>query len=109
MSTSGVDRTDLNPEDAYDVDLRRIDPEERNSLRKGGINSQQGRVEKRMKAARSAGRFKQSALVDQPLREDGRPYKYGGVVPGAGDKIGRQGGYGYAEKPKSLFGKFTGF
>ncbi len=46
MSTSGVDRTDLNPEDAYDVDLRRIDPEERNSLRKGGINSQQGRVEK---------------------------------------------------------------
>ena len=114
MSTSGVDRTDLNPEDAYDVDLRRIDPEERGTLRKGGINSQQGNVEKRMRAARSAGRYKQSALVDQPLREDGRPYKYGRVPFGSTfgglgrveSKVGRQGGYGYADKPKRMFGRF---
>jgi hypothetical protein len=106
MATSGVDRSDRNPEDAYDVDLRRIDPEERQSLRKGGINRQQGRVSKALTAVKAAGRYQKSMAGKDPA---GAPYKYGGVFPGEGDKFGRQGGYGYAEKPSSFFGKFIGF
>ena len=56
MATSGVDRSDRNPYDAYDVDLRRIAPEDRQELRKGGINRKQGRHQG-LKAA-AAGRYK---------------------------------------------------
>mgnify|MGYP003119740158 CR=1 FL=1 len=109
MATSGVDRSDRNPEDAYDVDLRRIDPEDRSELRRGGINKSQGRVEKAMRAMKAAGRYRMGTAYNQPLREDGQPYERGGSklysdleipVPGYGDKFGTQGGYGYAEKPK---------
>ncbi len=114
MATSGVDRSDRNPEDAYDVDLRRIAPEDRQELRKGGINRKQGRVTRGLSAARAAGKYKKGTRFHQPLRQDGIPYERGGSklleeVPGFGDKFGRQGGYGYAEKPKQpglTFGKF---
>ena len=110
MATSGVDRSDRNPEDAYDVDLRRIAPEDRQELRKGGINRRkQGRVTRALSAARAAGKYKKGTMFNQPLREDGIPYERGGSrqleeVPGFGDKFGRQGGYGYAEKPGATFG-----
>ena len=97
MATSGVDRSDRNPEDAYDVDLRRIAPEDRQELRKGGINRQQGRVSRALTAAKAAGRYKKSMAGKDPA---GAPFKHGGVFPGEGDKIGRQGSYGYADKPE---------
>ena len=109
MATSGVDRSDRNPEDAYDVDLRRIAPEDRQELRKGGINKNQGRVTRALSAARAAGKYRKGTMFNQPLREDGIPYERGGSrqleeVPGFGDKFGRQGGYGYAEKPGQPLG-----
>ena len=109
MATSGTERSDRNPEDAYDVDLRRVDPEERTELERGGINKLQGRVANRLKAAKAAGKYRKTQLVYQPLRRDGRPYLRGGSkeysdaeipVPGFGDKFGRQGSYSYAEKPE---------
>ena len=114
MATSGVDRSDRNPEDAYDVDLRRIAPEDRQELRKGGINKNQGRVTRALSAARAAGKYRKGTMFNQPLREDGIPYERGGspeleAVPGYGDKFGRQGGYGYAEKPKRPVGAGPGF
>ena len=115
MATSGVDRSDRNPEDAYDVDLRRIAPEDRQELRKGGINRQQGPVTRALKAAKAAGRYKMGTMYNQPLRDDGSVYLRGGAagydlpVPGRGDAFGPVGGYSYAEKPKRPMGAGPAF
>ena len=108
MATSGVDRSDRNPEDAYDVDLRRI-----------GEDS--GAAQRWHQPAGPCGALKaascwtlQKAAYNQPLREDGSVYLRGGAagyelpVPGRG-AFGPVGGYGYAEKPKRPIGAGPAF
>ena len=53
-----------------------------------------------MRAARSAGKYRQKMEIDYPLGP-------GGDVPGYfdGDRFGRGGGTNYAEKPKRFSGK----
>ena len=62
--TSGAEVSDLRPEQAYDTDLRRLDPEERSSA--ASVNSNQDRVGKFMRAARTAGAYRQRAGIAEP-------------------------------------------
>ena len=96
--TSGGYVTDLNPERAYDVDIRRLDDEEKRTAYAGDIRNekQQNRVEKFLRAKRSAGKFSQKRKFDGPWtnRE--------GQVPAftEGDQFGRAGSTNYADKPQ---------
>ena len=49
--TSGSEISDLNPEQGYDVDLRRIDIDKRGDVE--DINDEQGRVKRFFKAAKA--------------------------------------------------------
>ena len=111
--TSGIEVSDLNPEKLYDTDLRRVDPDLRNDLE---VNNKQKRVSKFMKAARAAGKYKQSSGISEPSIRGKTPVgkaSMGGVElpslrgrnfgpPGAGSTE-------YAHKPKPGFGRFYGF
>ena len=63
-ASSGVEVTDLNPERIYDTDLRRVDEEDRSTVEP--INDKQGRVAKFMRAAKSAGAYRQRAGIAEP-------------------------------------------
>ena len=58
--SSGGHVTDLTPERAYDVDMRRLDDETRRTAYAGDARNerQQNRVEKFLRAKRSAGKFR---------------------------------------------------
>lgn len=105
--TSGAEVSDLRPEQAYDTDMRRIDQESRKSAE--SVNDQQGRVAKFMRAARTAGKYRQSAAIDEPTirgKVPRRPASIAGVeLPTRGDSGGRAGSVGYAQKPHPNFGK----
>lgn len=105
--TSGAEVSDLRPEQAYDTDLRRIAPEERDAI--APINRDQGRVAKYMKAARTAGKYKQQALISEPTLRGKTPRSEaninGTTVPNLGDRFGRAGGTNYANKPQPRFGR----
>ena len=90
--TSGAEVSDLNPEQAYDTDMRRVDPEERSSA--ASVNNKQERVAKFMRAARSAGAYKQRAQISEPT-----------VFNENGDAFGTVGAKTYARKPQPRFGK----
>jgi hypothetical protein len=92
--TSGAEVSDLNPEQAYDTDLRRIGQDERRAA--SSVNVKQDRVAKFMRAVRSAGEYQKRALVAEPTSAT------------AGDSGGRAGAVGYARKPKASFGKAFG-
>ena len=92
--TSGAEVSDLNPEQAYDTDLRRIDEDARRSAQ--SVNQQQNRVAKFMRAVKTAGEYQKRNLV----REE--------TSATAGDSGGRAGSVGYARKPKIQFGKSFG-
>lgn len=104
--TSGAEVSDLRPEQAYDTDLRRIAPEEREAVEP--INDQQRRVEKYFRAAKSAGKFKQKAAIDEPQIRGKTPRReavIGGTnLPSMGDTYGKVGSTGYARKPQPRFG-----
>jgi hypothetical protein len=53
--TSGAEVSDLRPEQAYDTDLRRLDPEERSSAE--SVNDNQERVGKFMRAAKTTCKY----------------------------------------------------
>ena len=108
--TSGAEVSDLNPEQGYDVDLRRIEADEREDVE--NINRQQNRVRRFFKSAKAAGAFKQRSGFDEP--------SIGGRVPVGKASLGGTelpslrgrnfGGPGagateYATKPKPQFGK----
>jgi len=107
--TSGVEVSDLNPEKLYDTDLRRVDPEQRDNL---GVNDKQERVSKFMKAARAAGKYKQSTGISEPSIRGKTPVGKAAISgvelpslrgrnfgpPGAGSTE-------YAHKPKPSFGR----
>lgn len=110
-ASSGGFVTDLNPERKYDVDIRRLDEEERQTadLADTRNEQQQNRVRKFFRAAKSAGKFRQKALTDEPLIR-GKPtkneaYIAGTFTPSLGDEMGPVGGINYAEKPKPFSGK----
>ena len=89
--TSGAEVTDLNPEQAYDTDLRRVSEDSRGST--ASVNRDQSRVAKFMKAARSAGEYQTRNLVREPTSAT------------EGDSGGRTGSVGYARKPTMQSGK----
>ena len=108
--TSGAEVSDLNPEQGYDVDLRRIEADEGEDVE--SINRQQNRVRRFFKSAKAAGAFKQRSGFDEP--------SIGGRVPVGKASLGGTelpslrgrnfGGPGagateYATKPKPQFGK----
>ena len=118
--TSGIEVSDLNPEDQRNVDLRRLDPEERDiykdvkrdfSYPKDQESSQE-RISKFMKSVRAAGEYKQRRGISEPTVRGRTPI-------GKADLRGvelpsqRSGNFGdpgagsteYAHKPKPNAGK----
>jgi len=108
--TSGAELSDLNPEQGYDLDLRRIKMGDRGDVE--DINNDQDRVKRFFKAAKAAGSYRQRAGFDEP--------SLGGRTPvGKADMGGTElpslrgrnfGGTGagateYATKPQPQFGK----
>ena len=124
--SSGVEVTDLRPEQARDVDLRRLDPEERDlfsdvardfaySPEKTGYrqidNSQQDaqeRLFKFMQAAKTAGEYKKRTAIAEPAIRGKTPRGAASIegveLPSMGDGYGG-GGSNYADKPKSFSGR----
>jgi len=109
--TSGGYVTDLNPERAYDVDIRRLDDDEKRTAYAGDIRNekQQNRVEKFLRAKKSAGKFRQKMNYDQPFTNRQ------GQTPAfiEGDPFGKAGATNYANKPQSstnrLYTPYTSF
>ena len=107
--TSGAEISDLNPEQLYDTDLRRVDEDVRGDLE---INDKQDRVAKFMRAAKPAGKYKQSKGISEPTIKGRTPISKAEISglelpslrgrnygpPGAGSTE-------YANKPKPQFGK----
>jgi hypothetical protein len=105
--TSGAEVSDLRPEQAYDTDLRRIAPEARSSAE--SVNDDQNRVEKYFRAAKTAGKFRQKAAIDEPQIRGKTPRGEatidGTELPSLGDTYGTVGSTGYARKPLPSFGR----
>jgi hypothetical protein len=108
--TSGAEVSDLRPEQAYDTDMRRIGPSERASV--DSVNDKQSRVAKFMAAAKSAGKFRQKAGIDEPAIRGKTPRTEANIdgtsLPSMGDTIGRAGSTNYANKPQPHFGRAFG-
>ena len=100
--TSGSEVSDLNPERLYDTDFREdLD-----------VNDKQDRVKKFMRAARSAGKYKQSQGIAEPTIRGKTPVGKGNVsgveIPSLRGRNYGDPGAGateYAHKPKPNFGK----
>ena len=109
--TSGAEVSDLNPEQAYDTDLRRLSEDSRGAAE--SVNDDQNRVAKFMRAAKSAGAYRQRAGIDEPTirgRTPRNPATIDGTeLPSMGDTIGRVGSTNYADKPLPRSGTFYGF
>lgn len=105
--TSGAEVSDLRPEQAYDTDMRRLAEDERSSAE--SVNRNQDRVAKFMKAAKTAGAYRQRASIDEPTIRGRTPRtraEINGVeLPSTGDSGGRSGAVNYARKPEAQFGK----
>lgn len=105
--TSGAEVSDLRPEQAYDTDLRRLPADERRSA--ASVNSNQDRVGKFMRAAKTAGAYRQRASIEEPMLHGKTPRagaNIGGVeLPTRGDSGGRTGAVSYSRSPKPNFGK----
>ena len=109
--TSGYNVTDLTPERAYDVDMRRLEDEERSTAYAGDTRNvrQQDRVEKFLRAKRSAGKFRQKMSYDQPFTDRQ------GQTPAfiEGDAFGKAGATNYPNKPQPstnrLYYPYTAF
>jgi hypothetical protein len=113
--TSGAEVSDLNPEQAYDTDARRLDRTERDIADEVDIrnDSQQRRVERFMAAAKTAGAYRQRASIDEPQIRGRTPKNAatvdGVTLPSQGDTGGRAGSVNYARKPSPFAGTFRGF
>jgi len=113
--TSGAEVTDLNPEQAYDTDIRRLDETGRAIAEETDVRNvrQQERVAKFMAAAKTAGAYKQRASIDEPQIRGRTPRNEanidGVILPSQGDSGGKAGGVSYARKPQPSAGTFRGF
>jgi hypothetical protein len=103
IGSSGSGISDLNPEKAYDVDVRRLDETERRIDRAADTQGErkQDRVGKFLRSAKSSAKFQQKRQIDAPWtnRE--------GQVPAftEGDQFGRAGSTNYADKPQPATSK----
>jgi hypothetical protein len=113
--TSGGDTSDLNPERAYDTDIRRLDSTERGIADSADTRNeaQQNRVRKYMAAAKTAGAYQQRNLIAEPgIRGEtprGQATIDGVQLPSLGDTVGTAGSTNYARKPSRFAGTFRGF
>jgi len=113
--SSVVDTSDLHPERSYDVDTRRIVDTSPETLGRADTANavQQRRVNKFIDAARTAGKFRQQALIDEPQLRGKTPRTEANIkgtnVPTLGDRIGLGGSTNYATKPHRMAGTFRGF
>jgi len=105
--SSGVEVSDLNPEKIYDTDLRRLPVDER--LAAESVNNKQERVAKFMRAAKTAGAYRQRAGIAEPTIRGRTPrnpaFIDGTELPSLGDTIGTAGSTNYANKPQPRFGR----
>lgn len=105
--TSGSEGSDLRPGYRYDVDLRRVDEEERDIVDR--LNAKQEGVERRVKAAKAAGKFRKKALIDQPTIGGETPRSQASIqgvtLPNLGEAFGPVGGTKYPDKPKLFTGE----
>jgi len=105
--SSGVEVSDLNPEKIYDTDLRRLPADER--LAAESVNNKQERVAKFMRAAKTAGAYRQRAGIAEPTIRGRTPrnpaFIDGTELPSLGDTIGTAGSTNYANKPQPRFGR----
>ena len=96
--TSGAESSDLNPEQAYDVDLRRVAGKEEGVAAKFGNlrgEGKQNSVAKFLRAAKAAGRRLKSQAIKEPTSAN------------EGASFGPVGSTAYAQKPeKPNFGNF---
>ena len=115
-ASSGVEVSDLNPERIYDTDLRRVSEEDRSSAE--SVNDKQDKVAKFMRAAKSAGAYRQRAGIAEPTIGGRTPRNpaiidvqtygvpFGGTeLPSMGDTAGRAGSTNYADRPQPNFGR----
>jgi hypothetical protein len=105
--TSGAELSDLNPAQAYDTDLRRVAEDARISTE--SVNDDQSRKAKFFAAAKTAGKFKQKAQIDEPTIR-GKTARNEAVLdgtnlPSMGDTFGTVGSTNYANKPQPRFGR----
>jgi hypothetical protein len=113
--TSGGDTSDLNPERAYDTDVRRLDKTERDVADSADTRNEvkQDRVRKYMAAAKTAGAYRQRAQIDEPTIRGKTPRNEaviaGVQLPSLGDTVGTAGSTNYARKPSGFAGTFRGF
>ena len=111
--TSGIEVTDLNPEKAYDTDLRRVAPDLRDDL---GKNEKPDKVAKFTKAVKIANDYKQRRRIAEPTLNGKTPITKA-IINGVELPSLRGRNYGdpgagateYAHKPKSGFGTFYNF
>lgn len=105
--TSGAEVSDIRPEQAYDTDLRRFPADTREAVE--SLNDNQERVAKFLKAAKTAGAYRQRAAIAEPTLRGKTPRSEavidGVTLPSMGDSGGRAGSTGYARKPQPNFGK----
>jgi hypothetical protein len=105
--SSGVEVSDLHPEKIYDTDLRRLEDDEQSVIEP--TNDKQERVAKFMRAAKTAGTYRQRAGIAEPTIRGKTPrnpaFIDGTELPSLGDTIGAAGSTNYANKPQPRFGK----
>lgn len=113
--SSGRDTSDLNPGGAYTTDTRNFTAEEKTTASRANTNNnrQEAKVNTYLAAARSAGKFKQQSMIDEPQIRGRIPRTEANLkgtnVPTLGDRIGIGGSTNYATKPTATAGKFVGF
>jgi hypothetical protein len=92
--TSVSDTSDLNTGTSYNVDTRNLDTEEQKTAGPADTRNQrqEARVQKFMAAAKSAGKFKQSAALREPTSAD------------QGEVFSPVGSTQYSAKPKRTYG-----
>lgn len=113
--TSGGDTSDLNPERAYDTDIRRLDETARDFADRADTRNEvkQDRVRKYMAAAKTAGAYRQRSQIAEPTIRGETPRSEATIagvqLPSLGDTVGTAGSTNYARKPSGFAGTFRGF
>lgn len=101
--SSGAEISDLNPGKSYGVDTRRLPKNVRETANAAGTDNEgkQRQVDRSLKAARAAGKFRQKRNYDSPYTDPQ------GQTPAflEGDQFGRAGATNYADKPQASTSK----
>lgn len=103
--TSGLEISDLNPEEAYGTDMRYLDDTAQVFADRADTKNldKQARVKKFMSSARAAGKYRQKAQIDEPQIRGRTPKSEASIngvfLPSQGDRIGRGGYNSYARGP----------